>query len=95
MWDLHSQTGNQVMANQKDVVVNKLWQQEVVIHVGIPSNGNTTKMENKKNMKYQGLKEEIEKLWKVKTSMVWVVLVVLWAVTFELLEWFQEISRTT
>ncbi len=45
--------------------------------------------------KYQGLKEQLERMWKVKASVVPVVVGALRAVTPKLGEWLQQIPGTT
>ena len=45
--------------------------------------------------KYQGLKEELERTWKVKTKVVPVVTGALGAVTPKLEEWLRQIPGTT
>ena len=46
----------------------------VVVDVTTPSGINIKKKEHKKLQKYQGLKEEVEKMWDVKASVVPVVI---------------------
>ena len=48
MWDFQIQPDKQVMANQLDVVVNKLQKKEVMIAVAIPNNSNIKKKEHEK-----------------------------------------------
>ena len=61
------QTDRQVLANQPDVVVvDKDQKTAVVIDVAVPSDSNIRKKEYEKLEKYQGLKEELERMWKVK-----------------------------
>lgn len=42
--------------------------------VAIPSDGNVRKKEHEELEKYQGLKEELEKAWRVKTTVAPVVI---------------------
>uniref|UniRef100_A0A096M1X3 Uncharacterized protein n=1 Tax=Poecilia formosa TaxID=48698 RepID=A0A096M1X3_POEFO len=72
----HFSTGLiKVMANQPDiVVVDKEQRKAVVVDVAIPSDHNIRKKEHEKLEKYQGLREELEKAWKVKTTVVPVVI---------------------
>uniref|UniRef100_A0A087YQ23 Uncharacterized protein n=1 Tax=Poecilia formosa TaxID=48698 RepID=A0A087YQ23_POEFO len=82
LWDFQIQTDKMVMANQPDiVVVDKQQRKAVVVDVAIPSDYNIRKKEHEKLEKYQGLREELEKAWKVKTTVVPVVIRALWAVT--------------
>ncbi|TWW80141.1 hypothetical protein D4764_10G0011710 [Takifugu flavidus] len=71
-----------VVANQPDVVVIDKHQKTVVlIDVAIPSDSNIRKKEHEKLEKYQGLKEEIERMWGMKATVVPVVIGTLGAVT--------------
>ena len=65
-----------------------------MIDVAVPSNSNIKK-DYEKLEKYQGLKEELERMWKVKAKVVPVVIRALGAVTPKLEEWLQQISGTT
>ncbi|KAF7666152.1 hypothetical protein LDENG_00119050 [Lucifuga dentata] len=77
------------------VVVDKEQKRAVVIDVAVPADSNIRKKEHKKIKKYQGLKEELECTWKVKSKVVPVVIGALGAVTPKLGEWLQEIPGTT
>uniref|UniRef100_A0A3B5PPD0 Reverse transcriptase domain-containing protein n=1 Tax=Xiphophorus maculatus TaxID=8083 RepID=A0A3B5PPD0_XIPMA len=96
LWDFQIQTDKMVMANQPDiVVVDKQQRKAVVIDVAIPSDCNIRKKEHEKLEKYQGLREELERAWKVKTTVVPVVIGALGAVTPKLDQWLQQIPGTT
>ena len=60
----------------------------VVIDVATPSYRNIKKQKHEKYGKYQGLKEEVEKVWRRKTSVVPVVTAALTAVIPKLGESF-------
>ncbi|KAF7656848.1 hypothetical protein LDENG_00035480 [Lucifuga dentata] len=77
------------------VVVDKKQKMAVVIDVAVPADSNIRKKEHEKIEKYQGLKEELERTWKVKFKVVPVVTGALGAVTPKLGEWLQEILGTT
>uniref|UniRef100_A0A087XGF1 Reverse transcriptase zinc-binding domain-containing protein n=2 Tax=Poecilia formosa TaxID=48698 RepID=A0A087XGF1_POEFO len=96
LWDFQIQTDKMVMANQPDiVVVDKEQRKAVVVDVAIPSDHNIRKKEHEKLEKYQGLREELEKAWKVKTTVVPVVIGALGAVTPKLEQWLKQIPGTT
>ncbi|XP_054913489.1 uncharacterized protein LOC129377515 [Poeciliopsis prolifica] len=96
LWDFQIQTDKMVMANQPDiVVVDKHQRKAVVVDVAIPSDCNIRKKEHEKLEKYQGLREELERAWKVKTTVVPVVIGALGAVTPKLEQWLQQIPGTT
>ena len=63
--------------------------------MAIPADANIRKEEHEKLEKYQGLKEQLERMWKVKASVVPVVVGALGAVTPKLGEWLQQIPGTT
>ncbi|TWW77705.1 hypothetical protein D4764_12G0010950 [Takifugu flavidus] len=96
LWDFQTQTDKMVVANQPDiVVVDKHRKTVVVIDVAIPSDSNIRKKEHEKLEKYQGLKEEMERMWGMKATVVPVVIWTLWAVTPNLSRWLQQIPGTT
>ncbi|KAF7642936.1 hypothetical protein LDENG_00248050 [Lucifuga dentata] len=69
LWDFKFQTDKQLLANQPDmVVVDKEQKRAVVIDVTVPADSNIRKKEHQKMEKYQGLKEELERTWKVKSK---------------------------
>ncbi|XP_024121103.1 uncharacterized protein LOC112142083 [Oryzias melastigma] len=96
LMDFQIQTDRMVMENQPDiVVVDKEQRKAVVVDVAVPSHGNIKKKEHEKLEKYQGLREELEKAWKVKVTVVPVVIGALGAVTSKLEEWLQQIPGKT
>ena len=85
-----------VLANQPDiVVVNKQEKKAIVVDVAIPRNSNTRNREHEKLEKYHVLKEELQRMWRVKALVVPVVIGELWAVTPKLGEWLQQIPGMT
>ena len=66
-----------------------------MIDIVVPSDSNIKKKEYEKLEKYQGLKEEVERTWKVKAKVVPVVTGALGAVTHKMEEWLQQIAGTT
>ena len=62
-------------------MVDKEQKRAVVIDVAIPVDANIRKKEHEKIEKYQGLKEQLERMWKVKASVVPVVVGALGAVS--------------
>ncbi|TWW81593.1 hypothetical protein D4764_01G0014080, partial [Takifugu flavidus] len=94
LWDFQIQTHKMVVAKQPDImVVDKHQKTVVVIDVAIPNDSNIRKKENEKLEKYQALKEEIEKMWGVKATVVPVVIGTLGAVTPKLSRGLQQILR--
>ncbi|XP_060796653.1 spermatogenesis-associated protein 16-like [Neoarius graeffei] len=75
LWDFKFQTDKQVLACQPDtVVVDKEQKSVIVKDVGIPVDNNIRQKEHEKIEKYQGLKEQLEQMWKVKSKVVPVVI---------------------
>ena len=62
-----------------------------MIDVEILSDSNIKKKEHENLEKYQGLKEDLERIWGVKASVVPVVIGTLRAVTPKLGQWLQQI----
>ena len=88
LWDFHIQTDRKVLANQPDIViVDKQKKEAAVIEVAVPSDSNMRKKEYKKLEKYRGMKEELERMWKLKAKVVPVVIGSLRAVNPKLEEW--------
>lgn len=60
----------QVPANQPDIIIVEKDQKIlVVMNVEVPNDSNNRK-EYEKLKKYQGLKEELKRMWKAKANMV-------------------------
>lgn len=90
------QTGKLVMTYRPDIAVEDKHQKNAVVtDVAIPSDSNIRKKEHKKPKEYQGLKEELEKMCRVKATVVPEVRGALWAVTLKLERWHQQMPRTT
>ena len=77
-----------VVTNQPDIVVIDMQDKVLVVDVKVPSDSNIRKKEQKKLGKYQGLKEELKRMWSIKTSVVTKVMGALKAVTPKLGELF-------
>ena len=96
LWDFQIQTDRQLLASQPDImVVDKDQKTAVMIDVALPSDSNIRKKECEKLEKYQGLKEELERMRKVKAKVVPGVVGALGAVAPKLGEWLQQIPGTT
>lgn len=66
-----------------------------MIDIVIQSNSNTGKKEHKKLEKYQGLKEKLQKMWRAKATVGFVVIGARGTVTPKLGEWLQQIPGMT
>ena len=67
----------------------------VVIDVAITAENNIRETEHEKIEKHQGLKEQLEQMWKVKCNVIPFVVGPLGAVTPKLGEWLQQIPGST
>lgn len=83
-WDIRFLKDKQLLVIQLDIVGwpamsnSYVYYTTVVIVVVIPAINNTTKKEYKKIDKYQGLKEQLQQMWKVKSEVILVVIGALW-----------------
>ena len=96
LWDFQIQTDRKLLANQPDIIiVDKQKKELVVIDITVPSDSNIKKKESEKLKKYQGLKDKLERSWKVMAKVVPVVIGALRAETPKLKKWLQQIPETT
>lgn len=92
LWDFYIQTDKQVLANQPDIVIiDKDKKQATIIDIAIPNDYNIQDKEKEKVQKYQPLREELERIWKVKTKVVPVVVGSLGALTSAHERWLGEL----
>lgn len=96
LWNFKFQSEKQLLANQPDIrVVDKEQKRAVVIDVTIPADSNIKKKEHKKIKKYQALKEQLEQMWKLKSTVFPVEICTLGAVTPKRTHWLRQIPGTT
>ena len=82
LWDFYIQTDKHVLANQPDiVVVDKKTKTATIIDIAVPNDSNIANKEKEKIEKYQPLREELERCWKVQATVIPVVVGALGAVT--------------
>lgn len=87
LWYFRIQTDKPVMGNQADILmVDKQRKEAAVIDTAVPRDSNIRKKEREKLEK-----EELEKMWKLKVTVVPEVSRTPIAVTPELGEWLQQI----
>lgn len=78
LWNIQIRTDKQVMSNQLDVVVvDKVDKKAVLTDAATPNDSNIRKNENDKFKKYL---EQLEIMWRAKSSMILLVLGALGAV---------------
>ena len=93
LMDLQIKIDKILVAIQQDIaVVDRQGKKTVIIDVVTPSDSNIRKKEHENLEKYKCLKEELERMWGVKAS---VVTGGPRAVTPKLTEWLQQIQEIT
>src|SRR6476659_3523764 len=95
LWDFSIRTDNKIQANKPDlVVVDKANKTLLIIDIACPLDINIGKKEQEKVLKYQELKTELQRLWKLKGKVVPVVIGALGAVTKNHSKYVQSIHDT-
>ena len=75
LWDLNIQTDNEIQARRPDiVVVNKKERKCYISDVAVPGDVRIAEKETEKIEKYDEIKREVERLWKVKAKVIPIVL---------------------
>ena len=96
LWDFNIQTDNEIQARRPDiVVVNKKDRKCYIIDVAVPGDVRIAEKETEKIEKYDELKREVERLWKVKARVIPIVLGALGTVTRSLSNYIKEIGVKT
>ena len=81
-----------IQHNKPDIVIiDKKKKTAVIIDIAVPRDENIKDKEQEKSDNYQPLREELEKLWGMKTKVVPVVVGWPGAVTNKLHSWLSEI----
>ena len=71
LWDINAQCDNVTEARRPDIIViDKKEQKGIIIDIAVPANVRVVEKENEKVEKYQNLKREIGRLWKLKVVKV-------------------------
>ena len=96
LWDFNIQTDNEIQARRPDiVVVNKKDRKCYIIDVAVPGDVRISEKETENIEKYDELKKEVERLWKVKAKVIPIVLGALGTVTRSLSNYIKEIGVKT
>ena len=96
LWDVNIQTDNEIQARRPDiVVVNKKERKCYIIDFAVPGDVRIAEKEMEKIEKYDELKREVERLWKVKAKVIPIVLGALGTVTRNLSNYIKEIGVKT
>ena len=76
------------------MLINYKKQTGLIIDIAVPRDKNTMDKNIEKIEKYQSLKIELERLWKVKIIVIPVVVGALGAIVYKLPGWLAQISGT-
>ena len=72
IWDLQLQTDRHIPSNKPDITIkDKSEKRCYLIDVAIPSDYNVTKKEAKKRTKYKDMEIEAQRLWDIKTVVIY------------------------
>ena len=96
LWDINIQCDNLIEARRPDVIViDKKEQKGIIIDIAAPADVRVEEKEKEKVKKYQDLKREIRRLWKLRNSeIVLVVLGALGSVSTEFDRWMGKVGIT-
>ena len=94
LWDFHIQTDHEIEARRPDIVlVKKKEATAVIVDIAVPGDTRIKTKEQDKILKYQDLKREIKKLWKLKSvKVVPIVVGALGAVTVNLRQHLDDVD---
>ena len=94
LWDVNIQCDNAIEARRPEiVVVDKKEQKGIIIDIAVPDDVRVGEKELKKVEKYQELKSEIGRLWKLKhVEIVPVVIGALGSVTKDIERWIRKLG---
>ena len=96
LWDINIQSGNLIDARRPDlIVINKKEQKGIIIDIAVPTDVRVKEKEKEKVEKYQYLKKEIKRLWKLgNVEIVPVVVGALGSVSAEFERWMGKLGIT-
>ena len=94
LWDINIQCDNVIEARRPDIIViYKKERKGIIIDIAVPADANVMEKEQEKVEKYQDLRREIARLWKLKRiEVVPVVIGALGSVTKEFNKWIGKIG---
>jgi len=74
LWNQAVYTGREVKANRPDIIIeNKKEKTCTLLDVAIPADRNVVQKEAEKNLKYESLCIEIQRMWNLKCTIVPVI----------------------
>ena len=96
LWDINIQCGNLIETRRPDLrVIAKKEQKQITIDIAVPSDVRVEEKEKEKVEKYQDLKKEIRRLWKLRNvEIVPVVIGALGSVSAEFDRWMGKLGIT-
>ena len=96
LWDINIQFHNVIQARRQDIIViDKKKRKGIIIDIDVPADVRVGEVEREKVGKYQDLKREIGKMWKLKmVEVVPVVIETLGSVTKEYDRWIEKLGIT-
>ena len=96
LWDINIQSGNLIDARRHDlIVIDKKEQKGIIIDIAVPADVRVKEKEKEKVEKYQDLKKEIKRLWKLgNVEIVPVVVGALGSVSAEFETWMGKLGIT-
>ena len=96
LWDINIQRDNLIEARQPDVtVIDKKEQKGIIIDIAVTADARVEEKEKEKVEKYQDLKKEIRRLWKLgNVEIVPVVIAALGSVSAKFDKWIRKLGIT-
>ncbi|XP_067940443.1 uncharacterized protein [Watersipora subatra] len=95
LWDFNMQTDKVIKAKRLDLIpINKETKQFHVIDIAIPGDTRVVQKEDEKIGKYNELEFEINRLWKVKTEVIPIVIGALGTISMRHIAYLAEVVVT-
>ena len=93
LWNFDIETDQEIEARSPDIVIiNKKEKTCKIIDIAVPADHNVTKKELEKITKYENLRREVERLWKVRAEIVPVVVGALGTMSRQLRRWLNKLE---
>lgn len=94
LWDINIQCDNVIQARRPDlIVIDKKRKEACIVDIAVPADKRISEKEQEKIEKYQDLKREIKRLWKLRSvQVVPVVVGALGSVTKEFENWMRKLN---
>ena len=96
LWDVNVQCDNVIEARRPDIIlIDKKERKAIIIDIAVPAHVRVGEKEREKMEKYQDLKKEVGRLWKLKmVEVIPVVIGALGSVTKEFDGWIEKLGIT-